>query len=87
LRLARKLLTSDADATLGIADNEHPTDSLILREHGRPPVRMHMDPGTGLLRRAEVTEEHSALGDTLVEVLFSDHRNDDSSEESKWPRY
>jgi len=75
LRLARKLLASDADLTLGIADNEHSTDSLILREHGRPPVRMHMDQGTGLLSRAEVTEEHSPLGDTLVEVLFSDYRN------------
>lgn len=68
LRLARKLFTHGADIAV------EKGQVLVLREIGRPPVRIFLDPDTGLPVRLAVVEEHSPLGDALVEVHFSDYR-------------
>jgi hypothetical protein len=75
LRLARKLTLPGADASLGEAGGGGERGPvLVLREVGRPPVRIHLDPVTGLPGKVAVTEEHSPLGDVLVEVTFGDYR-------------
>jgi glyoxylase-like metal-dependent hydrolase (beta-lactamase superfamily II) len=67
LRIARKLLAPEADVSVDDA-------VLTLREVGRPPLRITLDPATGLPATFAVTEEHSPLGDVLVEVWFGDYR-------------
>jgi hypothetical protein len=79
LRLARKLIAVGADvsAELGqLAGGEFVT-VLILRETGRPPVRIYLDPNSGLPVKAEVTEDHSPRGDAVVEIRFEDYRQVD----------
>jgi glyoxylase-like metal-dependent hydrolase (beta-lactamase superfamily II) len=75
LRLARKLAAPGADVTVaGAWSDGHRRTVLTLREPGRPPVRILLDPSSGLPVRAELVEEHSPLGDALVAVLFADYR-------------
>ncbi|WP_326836125.1 MBL fold metallo-hydrolase [Amycolatopsis rhabdoformis] len=66
LRLVRRMLAPGADVTAG------PGDVLTLREFGRPPVRVTLDAATGLPRHADLTEEHSPLGDAAVRITFDD---------------
>jgi hypothetical protein len=76
LRLARKLIADGADVSteLGqLAGGDVPV--LVLRESGRPPVRVYLDPHSGLPAKAEVTESHSPRGDALVQIHFSDYRS------------
>jgi glyoxylase-like metal-dependent hydrolase (beta-lactamase superfamily II) len=75
LRLARKLLAPSANVTAGEDTSDgrrYPV--LTLRELGRPPARIHLDPGSGLPVKVETKEEHSPLGDALVEVRFDGYR-------------
>jgi glyoxylase-like metal-dependent hydrolase (beta-lactamase superfamily II) len=76
LRLARKLTLPGADVSLDEAatDGEH-GKVLVLREIGRPPVRIYLNAVTGLPAKVALTEEHPPLGDALVEVAFNDYRN------------
>jgi glyoxylase-like metal-dependent hydrolase (beta-lactamase superfamily II) len=76
LRLARRLIADGADVSteLGqLAGGDVPV--LVLRESGRPPVRVYLDPHSGLPAKAEVTESHSPRGDALVQIHFSDYRS------------
>jgi glyoxylase-like metal-dependent hydrolase (beta-lactamase superfamily II) len=78
LRLARKLTRPEADVCLdaeaAAGEDGEDGEVLVLREVGRPPVRIHLDPATGLPAKVAVTEEHPPLGDALVEVTFGDYR-------------
>jgi glyoxylase-like metal-dependent hydrolase (beta-lactamase superfamily II) len=76
LRLARKLTLPGADVSLDeeATDGEH-GKVLVLREVGRPPVRIYLNAATGLPARVALTEEHPPLGDALVEVAFTAYRN------------
>jgi hypothetical protein len=76
LRLARKLTLPGADVSLDEAatDAEH-GKVLVLREIGRPPVRIYLNAFTGRPAKVALTEEHPPLGDALVEVAFNDYRN------------
>ena len=75
LRLARKLTAPGADVSLDEEGGGGERGKvLVLREVGRPPVRIHLDPVTGLAGKVTVTEEHPPLGDVLVEVTFADYR-------------
>ncbi len=65
LRLIRKMVAADVTVESDV--------DLTLREPGRPPVKVSLSPD-GLLERATVVEEHSPLGDAVVEVLFRDYR-------------
>jgi glyoxylase-like metal-dependent hydrolase (beta-lactamase superfamily II) len=69
-------LAPDADVTVtaGPARGGLNTDIIVLREVGRPPVRLQVDAATGLLIAVEVVEEHSPRGDALVRITFSDFR-------------
>jgi metallo-beta-lactamase superfamily protein len=74
--LARKLIADGADVSTEfgpLAGGGLPV--LVLRESGRPPVRVYLDPHSGLPAKAEVTESHSPRGDALVEIHFSDYRS------------
>jgi glyoxylase-like metal-dependent hydrolase (beta-lactamase superfamily II) len=76
LRMLRKVQAPGADVTL----DGHPapgggTSVLTLREVGRPPVRLFLDETSGRLVKLETVENHSPLGDTLVEVCFRDYRS------------
>jgi glyoxylase-like metal-dependent hydrolase (beta-lactamase superfamily II) len=79
LRLARKLIAAGADvsAELGHLAGGEVVTVLILRETGRPPVRIYLDSGSGLPVKAEVTEDHSPSGDALVEIRFDCYRQVD----------
>jgi glyoxylase-like metal-dependent hydrolase (beta-lactamase superfamily II) len=75
LRLARKLTAPGADVCLDEAGGGEYGKVLVLREVGRPPVRIQLDPATGLPAKVALTEEHPPLGDVLVEVAFTDYRS------------
>jgi glyoxylase-like metal-dependent hydrolase (beta-lactamase superfamily II) len=75
LRLARKLTAPGADVSLDdVAAGAGQGRALVLREVGRSPVRIYLDPATGLPGKVALTEEHPPLGDALVEATFSDYR-------------
>jgi glyoxylase-like metal-dependent hydrolase (beta-lactamase superfamily II) len=74
LRLARKLTAPGADVSIDDATDGAGGKILVLREIGRPPVRIHLDAVTGLPAKVTLTEEHPPLGDALVEVAFNDYR-------------
>ena len=75
LRLARKLITAGVDVSTESAQLPGGEfTALILREIGRPPVRLLLDPHDGLPVKAQLTEDHSPRGDALVEIRFDDYR-------------
>jgi glyoxylase-like metal-dependent hydrolase (beta-lactamase superfamily II) len=79
LRLARKLIATGADVSAELVhlSTGQVVTVLVLRETGRPPVRIYLDSASGLPVRAEVTEDHSPRGDALVEIRFDDYREVD----------
>jgi glyoxylase-like metal-dependent hydrolase (beta-lactamase superfamily II) len=71
LRLAHKLLALGANLTLETSTIEGtPTSVITLREVGRPAAEIHLDPASGLPALVRTVEEHSPLGDAVVEVCF-----------------
>jgi glyoxylase-like metal-dependent hydrolase (beta-lactamase superfamily II) len=71
LRLAHKLLAPGADITLTASTLDgRPTKVIMLREVGRPATEVHLDAVSALPTRVRMVEEHSPLGDGLVEVRF-----------------
>jgi hypothetical protein len=74
LRLLRKLMAPDADVTHGEGTHAGRTWTvLMLREPGRPPVRIYLDE-SGLPVRVETAEEYPPIGDALVATTFGDYR-------------
>ena len=74
LRLLRKLLAQDADVTHGEGTHAGRTWTvLMLRESGRPPVRIYLDE-SGLPARVETTEDYPPIGDALVATVFGAYR-------------
>jgi glyoxylase-like metal-dependent hydrolase (beta-lactamase superfamily II) len=76
LRLAHQLIAPGAEITTEVGEPHQgrATTVLTLRAFGRPPVHLHTDTATGLLRAVEVLEEHSPRGDALVRIAFDDYR-------------
>jgi glyoxylase-like metal-dependent hydrolase (beta-lactamase superfamily II) len=73
-RLARKLIAPGADLTLATATRDGiRTKVITLREVGRPATELHLDPVSSRPTRVRTVEEHSPLGDAVVDVVFGDY--------------